>query len=45
MKIQAIIEAATYVDDLRAAETFYGMVLGLRVMGKRAKASKRSKRK
>jgi catechol 2,3-dioxygenase-like lactoylglutathione lyase family enzyme len=30
MKIQAIIEAATYVDDLRAAETFYGRVLGLR---------------
>ena len=34
MRIQAIIETAIYVDDLQAAETFYGTVLGLRVMGK-----------
>lgn len=34
MKIQAIIETAIYVDDLDATEAFYGIVLGLRVMGK-----------
>ena len=34
MPIQAIIETAIYVDDLQATETFYGTVLGLRVMGK-----------
>ena len=34
MKIKAIIETAIYVDDLHAAESFYGTLLGLRVMGK-----------
>ncbi len=34
MRTQAILETAIYVDDLQAAETFYGTVLGLRVMGK-----------
>jgi catechol 2,3-dioxygenase-like lactoylglutathione lyase family enzyme len=34
LKIKAVVETAIYVDDLRAAETFYGTVLGLRVMGK-----------
>ncbi len=34
MKIKAVVETAIYVDDLRAAETFYGTVLGLRVIGK-----------
>ena len=34
VNIKAIIETAVYVDDLRAAETFYGTVLGLRVVGK-----------
>ena len=34
MKVKAVVETAVYVDDLRAAETFYGTVLGLRVMGK-----------
>ena len=34
MKIRAVVETAIYVDDLQAAETFYGTVLGLRVMGK-----------
>ena len=34
MRTQAVIETAVYVDDLRAAETFYGTVLGLRVIGK-----------
>src|SRR5215472_13568250 len=34
VRIQAIIETAIYVDDLQAAETFYGTLLGLRVMGK-----------
>ncbi len=33
MKINAIIETAIYVDDLLAAERFYGTVLGLRVIG------------
>src|SRR5262245_43775716 len=32
VKIKAVVETAIYVDDLRAAETFYGTVLGLRVM-------------
>jgi catechol 2,3-dioxygenase-like lactoylglutathione lyase family enzyme len=32
LRIRAIIETATYVDDLQAAEAFYGTVLGLRVM-------------
>jgi catechol 2,3-dioxygenase-like lactoylglutathione lyase family enzyme len=34
LAIQAIIEAAIYVNDLDAAEVFYGRVLGLRVIGK-----------
>ncbi len=34
MRIQAIIETAIYLDDLQAAEAFYGTVLGLPVMGK-----------
>jgi catechol 2,3-dioxygenase-like lactoylglutathione lyase family enzyme len=34
VKIKAVIETAIYVDDLQAAETFYGAVLGLRVMGR-----------
>ena len=34
VNIKAIIETAVYVDDLRAAETFYRTVLGLRVIGK-----------
>lgn len=33
MKIKAVIETAIYVDDLRAAETFYQTVLGLNVIG------------
>ena len=31
-RTQAIIETAIYVDDLQAAETFYGTILGLRVI-------------
>ncbi|MBV8268867.1 MAG: VOC family protein, partial [Planctomycetaceae bacterium] len=34
VEIRAVIETAIYVDDLQAAETFYGTVLGLRVVGK-----------
>jgi len=34
MKIRAVVETGIYVDDLQAAEAFYGTVLGLRVMGK-----------
>ena len=34
MKVKAVVETAIYVDDLQAAEAFYGTVLGLRVMGK-----------
>jgi catechol 2,3-dioxygenase-like lactoylglutathione lyase family enzyme len=34
LKIQGVIETAVYVDDLGAAETFYGTVLGLPVVGK-----------
>ena len=33
MRIQAIVETAIYVDDLRAVETFYGTILGLSVIG------------
>jgi catechol 2,3-dioxygenase-like lactoylglutathione lyase family enzyme len=33
-KILAVIETAIYVDDLDAAEDFYGRILGLRVIGK-----------
>lgn len=35
-KIQAVIETAIYVDDLDAAERFYGGVLGLPVIRKEA---------
>jgi catechol 2,3-dioxygenase-like lactoylglutathione lyase family enzyme len=34
VKIKAVVETAIYVEDLQAAETFYGTVLGLRVVGK-----------
>jgi catechol 2,3-dioxygenase-like lactoylglutathione lyase family enzyme len=34
VKIKAVVETAIYVDDLRAAETFYQTVLGLPVIGK-----------
>ena len=34
MKIKAVVETAIYVDDLQAAESFYGTVLGLPVIGK-----------
>jgi len=34
MNIKAVIETASYVDDLDAAEDFYGGILELRVMGK-----------
>ena len=34
VKIKAVVETAIYVDDLQAAETFYGTILGLRVIGK-----------
>jgi catechol 2,3-dioxygenase-like lactoylglutathione lyase family enzyme len=34
VKIKAVVETAIYVDDLQATETFYGTLLGLRVMGK-----------
>jgi catechol 2,3-dioxygenase-like lactoylglutathione lyase family enzyme len=33
LKIKAVIETAIYVDDLQAAEVFYGTVLGFPVMG------------
>ena len=36
MKIKAVIETAIYVDDLQAAEAFYGTILGLPVMGREA---------
>jgi len=36
LKIRAVVETALYVDVLQAAETFYGTILGLRVMGKEA---------
>ena len=32
MKIKAVVETATYVDDLQATETFYQTVLGLPVI-------------
>ena len=44
VRIQAVIETAVYVDDLRAAEAFYRTVLGLPVIGKepgRPSASRR----
>jgi hypothetical protein len=34
LRTQAVIETAVYVDDLPAAETFSGTVLGLQVIGK-----------
>ena len=34
MQVKAVIETAVYVDDLQAAEAFYGTILGLRVIGK-----------
>jgi catechol 2,3-dioxygenase-like lactoylglutathione lyase family enzyme len=34
VKVKDVIETAIYVDDLRAAEAFYGTILGLRVLGK-----------
>ncbi len=34
MKINAVVETAIYVADLQATETFYGTILGLRVIGK-----------
>jgi catechol 2,3-dioxygenase-like lactoylglutathione lyase family enzyme len=34
VNIRAVVETAVYVDDLQAAESFYGTVLGLRVIGK-----------
>jgi catechol 2,3-dioxygenase-like lactoylglutathione lyase family enzyme len=34
MTIQAIIETAFYVDDLQAAEDFYGKMLGLPVIAR-----------
>src|SRR5215813_12694513 len=34
VKVKAVIETAIYVDDLQAAEAFYGTVLGLPVIGK-----------
>jgi catechol 2,3-dioxygenase-like lactoylglutathione lyase family enzyme len=34
LKIKAVVETAIYVDDLQAAEAFYGTILGLRVIGK-----------
>jgi catechol 2,3-dioxygenase-like lactoylglutathione lyase family enzyme len=36
VNIKAIIETAIYVDDLQAAEAFYGTILGLPVIGKEA---------
>ena len=33
MKIKSVVETAVYVDDLRAAETFYRTVRGLPVIG------------
>jgi catechol 2,3-dioxygenase-like lactoylglutathione lyase family enzyme len=34
LKIRAVVETAIYVDDLQAAEAFFGTILGLRVIGK-----------
>jgi catechol 2,3-dioxygenase-like lactoylglutathione lyase family enzyme len=34
LKIKAVVETAIYVDDLQATDTFYGTILGLRVIGK-----------
>jgi catechol 2,3-dioxygenase-like lactoylglutathione lyase family enzyme len=34
VKIKAVIETAIYAEDLQAAETFYGTVLGLRVIAR-----------
>jgi catechol 2,3-dioxygenase-like lactoylglutathione lyase family enzyme len=34
LRIKAIVETALYVNDLQVAETFYGMILGLWVIGR-----------
>jgi catechol 2,3-dioxygenase-like lactoylglutathione lyase family enzyme len=34
LQIQAVIETAIYVDDLRGAETFFGTILGLPVLAR-----------
>jgi catechol 2,3-dioxygenase-like lactoylglutathione lyase family enzyme len=34
LNIKAVVETAIYVDDLQAAEAFYGTTLGLPVVGK-----------
>jgi catechol 2,3-dioxygenase-like lactoylglutathione lyase family enzyme len=34
VRLKAVVETAIYVDDLQAAEAFYGTVLGLRIIGK-----------
>jgi catechol 2,3-dioxygenase-like lactoylglutathione lyase family enzyme len=34
LRIKAVVETAIYVDDLQAAESFYGTILGLRVISK-----------
>jgi catechol 2,3-dioxygenase-like lactoylglutathione lyase family enzyme len=36
LEIKAVVETAVYVEDLQAAEAFYGAILGLKVMGKEA---------
>jgi catechol 2,3-dioxygenase-like lactoylglutathione lyase family enzyme len=36
VKIKGVVETAIYVDDLQAAETFYGTVLNLPVLGQEA---------
>jgi catechol 2,3-dioxygenase-like lactoylglutathione lyase family enzyme len=34
LNIKSVVETAVYVDDLQAAEAFYGTLLGLPVVGK-----------
>jgi catechol 2,3-dioxygenase-like lactoylglutathione lyase family enzyme len=41
VRSQPIIETAVYVNDLQAAETFYGAIRGLRVMSEGAKELRR----
>jgi hypothetical protein len=41
VRIQVIIEAAIHADDLQAARTFCGAIVGLRVMGKGAEELRR----
>src|SRR4028118_875954 len=36
MRILGVVETAVYVDNLQAAEDFYGTILGLRVIGREA---------